>query len=422
MRPKLNIGIVTTWFARGAAYVSKQYRDVLLPEANVFIYARAGERKGRGDPDWDGDYVWWGRDRPSPYAVTVFDRKDFANWIKERCIQIVIFNEQHWWPPIRWCKELGVKAVAYVDYYTEETIPLFRYYDALLCNTRRHYEAFSWHPRAWYIPWGTDCSLFHPPPGWPKLVGNSVPVFFHSAGCSPGRKGTLAALHAFHQSGVPTRLVVHTQVDQHDAADLNRLSGIDRDMVRDMLSQGRLQLVQHTVGGAGLYSLGDVYLYPTALEGIGLTIAESMASGLVPVVTDAPPMNEFVTPECGLTIQVTRSFARSDGYYWPKSQVSVEDLAAKIRWLCDNPALVEHMKVKAREHALQRHDWKRNAPGLADRLRELVHRSDGSATDWTQLIAFERSGYRKLNDVFLRFYWVSFPLYQLCKHLYKRLR
>ena len=34
----------------------------------------------------------------------------------------------------------------------------------------------------------------------------------------------------------------------------------------------------------GLFNLGDVYIYPTHMEGVGLTITESMATGL-PVVT-----------------------------------------------------------------------------------------------------------------------------------------
>ena len=40
----MNIGIVTTWFERGGAYVSRQYRDLLKNDFNVFIYARGGEQ------------------------------------------------------------------------------------------------------------------------------------------------------------------------------------------------------------------------------------------------------------------------------------------------------------------------------------------------------------------------------------------
>lgn len=57
----MNIGIVTTWFERGAAYVSKAYFESLNnDENNIFIFARGGESYAKGDPKWDNEYVTWG--------------------------------------------------------------------------------------------------------------------------------------------------------------------------------------------------------------------------------------------------------------------------------------------------------------------------------------------------------------------------
>jgi len=36
------VGIVTTWFERGAAYVSRAYREALQERFDVVIYARGG--------------------------------------------------------------------------------------------------------------------------------------------------------------------------------------------------------------------------------------------------------------------------------------------------------------------------------------------------------------------------------------------
>ena len=45
----MNIGIVTTWFERGAAYVSKTYMDLMTQLGHkVFIYSRAGWKKPSG--------------------------------------------------------------------------------------------------------------------------------------------------------------------------------------------------------------------------------------------------------------------------------------------------------------------------------------------------------------------------------------
>ena len=57
----MNVGIVTTWFERGAAYVSKAYMQTLSSQHNVFIYARGGEEAGTGDPNWDLPCVTWCR-------------------------------------------------------------------------------------------------------------------------------------------------------------------------------------------------------------------------------------------------------------------------------------------------------------------------------------------------------------------------
>ena len=57
----MNIGIVTTWFERGAAYVSKNFRDTLLLDQSnqVFIFARSGEKYAKGDQNWDVENVFW---------------------------------------------------------------------------------------------------------------------------------------------------------------------------------------------------------------------------------------------------------------------------------------------------------------------------------------------------------------------------
>ena len=88
----MNIGIVTTWFDRGAAYVSKAYMDVLSQEHQVFIYARGGEHYAIGDPRWDLDNVTWGSqvlDKPYLYI----DWDEFSSWLRVNHIDILLFNE-----------------------------------------------------------------------------------------------------------------------------------------------------------------------------------------------------------------------------------------------------------------------------------------------------------------------------------------
>lgn len=398
----MKIGIVTAWGPRGASYVSRLYENVLSPTHDVFIYARATTGELRGNKEWDRPNVWWGKDIVSPFSVTMFARADFLRWIKTNGIEAVIFNEQHWWPPVRWCREMGVRTIAYVDYYTEQTLPLFRYYDALICNTRRHFEAFSWHTGAKYIPWGTDISTFRPLAEI-ALVEPARTTFFHSCGVSPMRKGTDALIRAFSRAKTTGKLVLHSQVPL--AEKLPALAAT----LRDLVSQGRLKIIEGTHEGAGLFSTGDVYLYPSVLEGIGLTIAEAIASGLVPVVTDEPPMSEFVRPEFGYLIPVARRHARMDGYYWPKARVDEDALVHIIESLDANPAQILSMKKVARAFAVASLDWTKNASALPAMLAALPPPlpPDGG---WADLEAFERWGGRKLNPLFVKLAPLAGPL------------
>ena len=194
----MNVGIVTTWFERGAAYVSRQYLEALRSDSNnsVYIYARGGESYARNQSEWDRDFVTWGKVNKKYYCgATGIEKKDFIDWLKNRQIDVVLFNEQNWWIPVIWCKELGIKVGTYVDYYTEETVPFFAIYDYILCNTKRHYRLFKDLPQSFYIPWGTDINLFSN--NIEESCEQSQITFFHSAGMNPIRKGTDTVIAAF---------------------------------------------------------------------------------------------------------------------------------------------------------------------------------------------------------------------------------
>ncbi len=390
----MNVGIVTTWFERGAAYVSKQFEEIISTEYKVYIYARA-EEYAIGDPNWDRANVTWGKKIDSPFAGKVIHKKDFKKWIDKNDIDIVIFNEQHWFQPLLWCKEWQVKTVAYVDYYTERTIPLFAVYDALICNTKRHFSAFEWHPGASYVPWGTNTTLFKPKVENHKLVHSEYVTFFHSCGWNHDRKGTKFLLRAFNQSKKGKKLIVHSQKDSWDDDII--------DVVNTLIADDRLEVINKTVPAPGLYYLADVYLYPTVLEGIGLTIAEALSSGLATVVPDNGPMNEFVSEgENGLLIKLDKCFARNDGYYWPKCLPDVGHLTEIIDYFADHKEVVENMKEKARVWALKDLSYSTNFAQIKTILKETAYKPiDEKLTN--SIHAFDNYGMKKLNKYYLKF-------------------
>lgn len=344
----MNIGIVTTWFERGGAYVSLAYKKLLETQHDVYIYARGGEDYAINNLDWDSQRVTWGKkiDLPVP---TPIDCQDFKIWIEKNNIEVIFFNEQHYWKPVLLCNDLNIICGAYIDYYTEETIPFFKNYDFLICNTQRHYSAFNWHPHCYYIPWGTDIKLFHPKSF--EAVEENVVTFFHSSGYDPFRKGTDFVIKAFSQLRGNTKLIVHSQKSLKEC--FNEI----KELIVKLESNGTLICIEKTISAPGLYCLGDIYVYPSRLDGIGLSMCESLASGLPIIVSNNPPMNEFVSTDNGKLIEITRLFTRIDAYYWPQCLVDCDHLAKLMQEYVNDNKNIPLYKQKAREYAEKHLNW-----------------------------------------------------------------
>lgn len=401
----MNIGIVTMWFERGAAYVSRQYRELLKDSNEVFIYARTGDYP-KNDPNWQDSSVYWGKRSHLP-VPTAINQKDFLSWVHRHNLDLILFNEQQWWEPLFWCSQLGVKTGAYIDYYTEETVPFFASYDFLICNTRRHYEAFSWHPQAFYVPWGTDISLFKPQTLEP-VVHKKV-TFFHSCGYSPLRKGTDFVLDAFAQMTQPARLIIHTQIA------LEKAMQEQKERIDILLQRGSLEVIKKTVGAPGLYHLGDVYVGPSRLEGIGLPLLESQACGLPLITCNNGPMNEFVTEEVGTAVEIERLWSRKDGYYWPQCQPNVQLLAKAMDQYASDLDAICQLKKAARTQAENRFNWQDRTEQLLRIFSQVQEQGEDKAIAAQNAMEFEQSR-QGIQYRFSRNYPLLWRFYQLMRN------
>jgi 1,2-diacylglycerol 3-alpha-glucosyltransferase len=375
----MRIGIVTQWADCGAGYVSRAYQETLSAENDVFIFARGSRRQSTGSI-WDQPRVHWAGPHP---CVSGFKLAEFRRWVHRNGIQVVLFNEQRWWEGVLESQRLGLLTGAYIDYYTAETVPLFRLFDFLICNTRRHRSVFSDHPQCQYVPWGTDVRLFCPS-GKPETPTTKVRFFTNSgrgginARSDPSldRRGTEFILAAMPAVKGNCELIIHSQCG------LGECPGSWQDAVR---KDSRIMFIEKTVGPPGLYSLGTVYVYPSRLDGIGLTLPEALASGLPAITTASPPMTEFVQDGFnGRTVRIERSVCRHDGYYWPESLVDVRDLACVMQDYVDNPDVVSQHSGRARERAVQTLDWRRNSARLSEIVgsqRKLVNLDEQEFSD-----------------------------------------
>lgn len=359
---KKKIGIVTTWFERGASYVSLQFKQIWEKENEVYIYVRGGEKVEKSIDLWLKGNITYGK-RYDYSNLDYINRKHFKKWIQSNNLDIVFFNEQHLWSPILICHELKVKTGAYIDYYTNETVPLFEIYDFLICNTKRHYSLFSWHKNVFYVPWGTNTSLFKPNPD--RLNLSKSLTFFHSSGMNPYRKGCDFVLKAFYKiKDKNVKLIIHTQVN------LQRFFPDLKNIIDELLTNKKLEIIHKTVSAPGLYCLGDIYVYPSRLEGIGLTIAEASSSGLPVITTDVPPMNEFINDGInGKLVSIKSTKKRRDNYYWKETEVDVDDLKSKMLFFLDHQERLHHFKKDAREYSLVNFCWSKNSESLNKIIR-----------------------------------------------------
>lgn len=364
MYDSMNIGIVTTWFERGAAYVSKAYMDILSGSHNVYVYARGGEMQAKGDPVWDLPNVTWAPILDGPFCggIDGISRFHLYRWIKKNHIEVIFFNEQRDIRIVKDISDLGYTTGAYIDYYTKNTVPDFNAYDFLICNTKRHYSVFEKHRKCLFIQWGTDINLFCPTVNRP-IEENRV-IFFHSAGMGAFvRKGADLLVRAFQHVTGNASLLIHSQVP------LDRFGEEIKTLVEN---DARIEFIEQTVPAPGLFHRGDVYVYPSRLEGIGLTIPEALASGLPVITTDEMPMNEFVKVNYnGLLVNVSSRRTREDGYYWPESIVDITDLAQKMQDYVDNPKLIAQHSLGARASAEQSFNWEKNSKELASWFTQL---------------------------------------------------
>jgi 1,2-diacylglycerol 3-alpha-glucosyltransferase len=284
-----------------------------------------------------------------------------VEWIRDNDLDAIIFNEEYDWELVKSVKSTGIKVMTYLDYFKEDWKPFMRLYDKVLCSTRRTYHLVKDLCNAHYIGWAVDINLFSPSENKSRKY-----TFFHNAGWLGinYRKMTPAVILAFDAVSrhfPDVTLLVHSQ------ADFDKLPST---IIRIIKENPRITYQVGTEPAPGLYHKGRILVFPSKLEGLGLPLPEGLACGLPAIVTDAPPMNEFIKNGYnGYLVRVAHRIKRHDNIAFPEEIVDINDLALRMSEAINNPDLISEMGFNARQFA----ETELNPSVLGDRLNALFY-------------------------------------------------
>ena len=262
--------------------------------------------------------------RPDPDECIVFVERVTRRWLRRAGRYLLVPNPE-WFPP--------------------RLLPSLRRIDHVLAKTRHAQEIFSArHPSVHYLGF---TSPDRRTPGAAPDHGR----FLHLAGGS-ALKGTGALLEVWrrHPEWPELTVVRHARPDHAPPSVPPNVR-----LLTEYLPAERLRALQNGCG---------VHLCPSESEGWGHYIVEAMSCGAVPLVTDAPPMNELVRPERGVLVPHRRTEPRKLGTCFHVDPDALERAVAGLLEMSD--------AEKRRMGAAGRAWYEENDRAFAERLERLL--------------------------------------------------
>lgn len=346
----MRVGIVTKWFNRGQAFVSRYIRDALHEAGHeTFILARPTKDKGPMAAHVDRTGVW---DQPGVTEASDWEVPvgEYGQWIEQNGIEIVHWDNCYQHAEIAALRRSGVRTVGrfvWEMFSPEDAEPAKEAYDVLYSMTRCEQERYAgFGIDSPFVQWGIHPELLQVAAvgsaSGPAPAEELVRFYFPGALLGP-RKPHKEVVEAFSAArGDNLRLIFKAQLERrmnylHKAAEAD--SRIDL-VMDDLETQEHLQL----------FASCDVCLGPSRWEGLGLFLFEAIAFGMPQITNDSAPMNEIVTAENGILVPDVQDGTADSGI--PSMKPDVDGLTAAIERLAD-PAERERLGAGAlasREH------------------------------------------------------------------------
>lgn len=197
-----------------------------------------------------------------------------------------------------------------------------------------------------YIPNGVNCPQIKAADEITRQFGIKKDEYFLFLGRLVPEKGVHYLVDAFLQTKTDKKLVIAGGTSGTDGyiKGLKELAREDDRIIFTGFVQG--QVLEE------LYSNAYVYVLPSDVEGMPLSLLEAMSYGNCCLTSSIPECTEVVE---------TKAVAFQKG--------DVEALRAAMQQLCDEPERVAGYKSEAREFICDKYDWDR----VANKTMELYH-------------------------------------------------
>jgi hypothetical protein len=199
------------------------------------------------------------------------------------------------------------------EWFRDENLPHLPRLDVILCKTPSAVEALSGLGVAC-----RDVAFTSPDKLIPGFERSGPIRCLHLSGQS-ALKGSEAVVEAWSRHPEWPELTVVRRARRYGGEEAPPLPSLPNvRYLTEFVADSELRHLQNAC---------EVHVIPSQAEGYGHVIGEAMSCAAVVVTTDAPPMNELVTPERGVLIRVARSeqMRRSMRNY-----IDVADLEAKL--------------------------------------------------------------------------------------------
>ncbi len=216
------------------------------------------------------------------------------------------------------------------EWFRNHHRPFLRAFDLILCKTR--------HAEAFFSGLGcrTEFISFTSFDRFDSDCVRKPHSFFHLAGQSP-LKGTSAVVNLWLKHPEWPRLTIVQHPDHAQSIEAENIHYIVA-----YLDDTTLRRYQNESG---------IHLCPSEAEGFGHNIVEAMSCGAVIITTDAPPMNELITPARGLLAGFRTSQPHHSG---TRYFVDPDSLAEQVeRTLCMSDTTRQGMEQRARDWYVQ---------------------------------------------------------------------